>query len=147
MMYFGPCKESQRFFEQLPGVDVSSSSPADFIIIVASELANGVGTCELTLQEVEGRAREHMKAIFPDISMRERHPPLHSKFSLTDRFGAMNMWRLIKHNVLADIEDIKKSAVTIQILLIREFLKEMRRWKYWATSSIRAIIIGCMLGG
>jgi hypothetical protein len=44
------------------------------------------------------------------------------------------------------VEDIKKSGVTIRILLIREFLKEIRRWKYWLAASLRSVLIGSLIG-
>lgn len=150
MMYFGPVSGCKKYFEQLPGVTVCSSNPADFIIIVASEIGNGSSSCEYDLPEMEHRARENMRSIYPSFSVTDTQNDsilegqgggfLGSGFSLQEG------WLCVKNNVLADVEDIKKSGVTIRILLIREFLKEIRRWRYWLAASFRALLIGSLIG-
>ena len=134
MMYFGPCEGSKKYFEQTPGIEPSLSSPADFVIIIASEIGNGTSTCELNLEEMETRARQEMATVYSSFPVKELNlSSSKNRFSVTGGLTLETLWRTVKTNVLADIEDIKKSPVTVQILLAREFLKEVRRWKYWLT--------------
>ena len=59
---------------------------------------------------------------------------------------AMRVYATIMENICADIEDVCKSRVTIRVLLEREFLKELRRYKFWTIQMIRAVALGCLLG-
>jgi hypothetical protein len=148
MMYFGPVSGCQKYFRALPGVTVSSSNPADFIIIVASEIGSGTSSCECGLAEMESRARENMRTLYPSFQVTDRDGQDSFGEPSAGSVGSMMQagWQCVKNNVLADVEDIKKSGVTIRILLIREFLKEIRRWKYWLAASLRSVLIGSLIG-
>lgn len=144
VLYFGPTSECEDYFKTQCGFISVSTNPADFIIHVARETRDNPDSCQFPLEHMAAMAK---KQFYSDSDiLRDTGPTLLESDSKSDVTGIHYVFNLMAENINADIEDVKKSRVTIRVLYEREFLKELRRWKFWLTNIVRAVMLGCLLG-
>lgn len=149
VLYFGPIMECEKYLTIECGFAPVATNPADFIIHVARETRDNADACKFTLEHMASVASKRFKAaVLPEDA-----PDLVMDANDWSRDGAAATWMdfsrtiaLIGDNIRADIEDIRKSRITIRVLCEREFLKEIRRYKFWLTAVFRAIVLGLLLG-
>jgi hypothetical protein len=137
--------ECEQYLKVECGFAPVATNPADFIIHVARETRDNGAACKFTLQHMAAMAKKKFEGGTdgtvedpPDVDI--------DTDVVAEGFGLGRVVKIARDNMSADIEDIKKSRVTIRVLCEREFLKELRRYKFWLTAMVRAIILGCLLG-
>ena len=158
-MFFGPtsaCKEYLQSRVDFIDYAIADSSPADYIIEVALTLRDHKEHCKQSIADLAVHAKEYAMEQYPKdlsgpiTSEEKRQVLMRSDGSLYKEeekkslFAAVS--EMVVDNFKADIEDIKKSPVTIYILLKREFLKEIRRYWFWVVTFFRAIALGVVIG-
>lgn len=145
MLYFGPTMECEQYLKVECGFAPVATNPADFIIHVARETRDNGTACKFTLQHMAAMAKKTFEG--GTYGTVDDTPGLGIDTDVVaEGLGFGGVLKIATDNLSADIEDIKKSRVTIRVLCEREFLKELRRYKFWLTAVVRAIILGCLLG-
>lgn len=147
MLYFGPIKPLRSYFDSIPGLTSSYnySNPADLVIRIASDMAKGLSTTNLSLEDVSDLANKNVTALYGSTVTQSSNGPLESS-TVQNYNNNEGVWDIIKQNFAADWGDIKKSWIPIQILLEREFLREVRRRPFWTAITLRAIVMSVVIG-
>ena len=142
VLFFGPANECKQYLISDCGFEASDMNPADFVIHAAKITKDCPEKCEHSLDHYAAMAKKKFYSSSDVIISGQSN----SRADSVTGPPPATLSEKIAASMNADIEDIKKSGVTIKILLKRETLKEIRRYKFWLTNFVRAAAFGCLLG-
>lgn len=134
-------------------MNISDSDPADYIIEVALLLRDHKDACQQNVVELAAEAKKQAVNKYPDdlcTAVASDDKELIEGSSIYRFEESKSTWAIfcdaVVKNAIADVEDIRKSPITIYILLKREFHKEIRRYWFWIVTFFRAIALGAVIG-
>lgn len=158
-MFFGPtsaCKDYLQSRCDFVDNKIADCSPADFIIEVALNLRDRKESCKQSIVDLAVQAKDYATSKYPDflsgpVTSVEKHRVLmQDGGSVCREDGETSIFdaivEVVTKNIIADVEDIRKAPVTLRILLVREFLKEYRRYWFWVVTFFRSIALGVVIG-
>lgn len=169
VLFFGPASECKTYLVTEGGFPSSDMSPADFVIHAAlqtrdqyqvqdvgADRSRGIGS-DGAREEQQLQSLTHLAALaektFYASADYEHDLPLaltlpEGNTNTNTNTGCLHgrLWRSLSQGLAADVQDVRKSGVTMRILLYRETLKELRRARFWITNIVRAVALGALLG-
>lgn len=158
VLYFGPTYCCQRYLQDQGGfldTRLYSANPADFIVAVALHLRDNSEQCPKHLSDYAKLARDYTVQSYPDdfkcynTADDKNHvlaTALDRRAAQLDTSSLQSTLQRMVGSIKADFHDVQKSPVILRVLLSREFLKEKRRYRFWLTVMLRAIVLGVIIG-